>query len=60
MTRRIYNICITESDLRELGFNNGTYSVVYNFLHSTPSVKITEISGDRTEVRLGGINGVQG
>ena len=56
-----YTIYVSpESDLRSAGFNNGTYSVVYNFLHSTPSVKITEISGDRTEVRLGGINGVQG
>ena len=56
-----YTIYVSpESDLRSAGFKSGTYSVVYNFLHSTPSVKITEISGDRTEVRLGSVDGSQG
>ena len=50
-----YTIFVSpETDVRNAGFNQGTYSVVYNFLHNLPSVKISEISGDRTEVKLKG------
>ena len=44
-----------EQDARAAGFNQGTYSVVYNFLHKLPNVKITEISGDRTEIKVTGV-----
>ena len=50
-----YTIFVSpETDVRNAGFNQGTYSVVYNFLHNLSSVKISEISGDRTEVKLKG------
>jgi len=49
-----------EKDLRDKGFSNGEYNVIYNFLrkelNSSPEDRIfyiKEISGDRTELRLG-------
>ena len=43
-----------EKDLRELGIQQGSYSMVYNFHHNIISnLKIVEISADRTEVKLG-------
>jgi len=48
-----YTICVRpEKDIRDAGYNSGTYSVVYNFLHNIGNVKIAEISGDRTEVKI--------
>jgi len=42
-----------ESDLRELGYEQGVYSLNYNFLHKlVESCRISEISSDRTEVVL--------
>ena len=49
-----------EKELRTRGFTNGEYNVIYNFLRkelsSSPEERIfyiKEISGDRTELRLG-------
>lgn len=49
-----------ERELRTRGFTNGEYNVIYNFLrkelNSSPEERIfyiKEISGDRTELRLG-------
>ena len=40
-----YTIYVSpETDIRSAGFNQGTYSVVYNFLHNLQNVKISEIS----------------
>lgn len=45
---------IPELDLRNLGIQQGSYSLVYNFHHNiVESLKILDISADRTEVRLG-------
>jgi len=41
-----------EADVRSAGFNQGTYTVVYNFLHNLSDAKIKEISGDRTEIKI--------
>ena len=43
-----------EEDIRNLGYEQGAYSIVYNFLHKTTaeSTRITGISSDRTEIRL--------
>ena len=45
-----------EQDVRDAGFNQGTYNIVYNFIHKLPNVKITEISGDRTEIKVASPN----
>ena len=45
-----------EQDIRNAGFNQGTYTIVYNFLHNLPGAKIKEISGDRTEVKIEGLS----
>ena len=49
-----------EKDLRNKGFNNGEYNVIYRFLRNELNSSsneriffIKEISGDRTELRLG-------
>jgi len=49
-----------ERDLRNKGFNNGEYNVIYRFLRNELNSSsneriffIKEISGDRTELRLG-------
>jgi len=49
-----------EKDLKDKGFTNGEYNVIYNFLrkelNSSPDERIfyvKEISGDRTELKLG-------
>ncbi len=49
-----------EKELKSRGFTNGEYNVIYNFLrkelNSSPDERIfyiKEISGDRTELRLG-------
>lgn len=45
---------IPELDLRNLGIQQGSYSLVYNFHHNiVESLKVLDISADRTEVRLG-------
>jgi hypothetical protein len=42
-----------EEDIRNDGYEQGVYSIVYNFLHKVnEAAKVTGISGDRTEVRL--------
>jgi hypothetical protein len=43
-----------EEDIRNLGYEQGAYSIVYNFLHKTTAedASITGISSDRTEIRL--------
>ena len=50
-----------EKDLRELSYRTGTYKIVYNFFHNiAENLKISEISPDRTEVKLtaNNINGL--
>jgi len=57
----VFNVNLNpEKDLRDKGFTNGEYNVIYNFLrkelNSSPEERIfyiKEISGDRTELRLG-------
>ncbi len=46
-----------ESDIRAAGFNQGTYNIVYNFLHNLSNLKIVEISGDRKEIKVIGSQG---
>ena len=42
-----------ERNIRESGFTNGTYTLVYNFLHNiVDGLRIKEISADRTEIKV--------
>jgi len=47
-----------EKDIRELGYDSGIYTMVYNPLYNfagnpnEPDLKISEISSDRTEIRI--------
>jgi len=44
---------IPELDLRNLGIQQGSYSLVYNFHHNiVENLKILEISSDRTEIKV--------
>ena len=44
-----------EKELRDSGIKQGVYSLNYNFLHKfAEGCRISEISGDRTEIRLTG------
>ena len=47
-----------EKDLRDVGINQGAYSIVYNFLHKFNQATVTAISADRTEVVITPIGSV--